>query len=56
MRRRWKRAGTVEDEFELAASVSEQEQVFLSLAAGSLSRETLVRWLEAHVCQTSGPA
>jgi death-on-curing protein len=42
--------------FELAASVSEQEQVFLSLAAGSLSREAFVHWLEAHFCQTSGPA
>jgi len=42
--------------FELVASVSEQEQVFLSLASGSLSREAFVTWLEGHVCQSSGPA
>jgi death-on-curing protein len=42
--------------FELVASVPEQEQVFLSLASGSLSREEFVTWLEGHACQSSGPA
>jgi death-on-curing protein len=42
--------------FEIEASVPEQEQVFLLLAAGSLSREDFVLWLEAHIRQRSGPA
>ena len=42
--------------FEIVASVSEQEEVFLSLAGGSLTREAFVSWLEAHVCQSSCPA
>ena len=42
--------------FEIVAPVSEQEEVFLGLASGSLAREEFVSWLEAHVCQSSGPA
>lgn len=34
---------------EIAADVDEQEQLFLRLAAGEVSRTELVRWLEAHV-------
>lgn len=41
--------------FEIESSVPEQEWVFLSLAGGSLSREDFVLWLEAHICQRSGP-
>jgi death-on-curing protein len=34
---------------ELAAGVDEQEQVFLSLAAGTLSREDFTAWVQAHL-------
>jgi death-on-curing protein len=34
---------------EIAAPVEEQEQVFLSLAAGTMTRDELVAWLERHV-------
>lgn len=34
---------------ELAATVDEQEQIFLSLAAGSLSREEFTTWVEQHL-------
>jgi len=33
---------------EIAASVDEQEQLMLGIASGSLGREQLVAWLEAH--------
>ena len=35
--------------FELSAPVSEQVDLFLALAAGSLSRENFLRWVEAHI-------
>jgi len=35
--------------FEIDAPTDEQEQVVLTLAAGHLSREDLVRWLQSHV-------
>ena len=35
--------------FELDAPVSEQEEIFLSLAAGTISREQLTAWVEEHV-------
>jgi len=41
--------------YELVATVSEQEQVFLSLASGNFTRESLVRWVEAHVFARSRP-
>jgi prophage maintenance system killer protein len=33
---------------ELRASVDEQEQFMLALAAGEVSREALAEWLRAH--------
>jgi death on curing protein len=33
----------------IEASVDEQERLMLDLAAGQLSREQLIRWLESHV-------
>ena len=35
--------------FEISASVTEQEQLILRLAAGELSRDDLVVWVSAHV-------
>ena len=35
--------------FEVAASVDEQEQIMLALAAGTLSREEFTLWLEQHL-------
>lgn len=35
--------------FELAASVDEQEQTFLSLAAGTLTREEFTTWVTQHL-------
>ena len=34
---------------ELVASVDDQEQMFLSLAAGTVSREELTTWVEQHL-------
>lgn len=34
---------------EVTASVDEQEDLFLRLAAGSVSREALAEWVVAHV-------
>lgn len=34
--------------FEIQAEVDEQEQIILSVAAGQLSREEFVAWVEAH--------
>ena len=36
---------------ELRASVDEQEQFMLALAAGNVSREALAEWLRSHVVQ-----
>ncbi len=33
---------------ELTASVDEQERFMLALAAGEISREALIEWLQAH--------
>jgi death-on-curing protein len=38
--------------FELSAHVDEQEQLFLTLAAGGSSREKLQEWLEHHTKPT----
>jgi len=35
--------------FELSASVAEQERMFLSLAAGAVSREEFTTWVEQHL-------
>lgn len=35
--------------FTLSAGVDEQEELFLSLAAGGISREVLADWVEAHL-------
>jgi len=35
--------------FELAATVDEQEQIMLALAAGTLSREEFTIWVEQHL-------
>ena len=34
---------------EIAASVDEQEQVILNLAAGQLEREEFTEWLTTHI-------
>jgi len=39
--------------FEIIASVDEQESTVLQLADGTLSRESLVTWLEKHVTATT---
>jgi death-on-curing protein len=38
---------------ELRASVDEQEQFMLALAAGDVSREALAEWLRAHAVQVN---
>jgi death on curing protein len=38
---------------ELRASVDEQEQFVLALAAGEVSREALSEWLRAHAVQVN---
>lgn len=35
--------------YEIQASVDEQEQIILQLAAGELQREAFTEWLAAHV-------
>jgi len=35
--------------FEMAASVDEQEQVFLKLAAGGLKQDSFAAWVKSHV-------
>lgn len=35
--------------FEINATIDEQEELILALAAGAVSREVLVNWLNAHV-------
>ena len=35
--------------YEIAADVDEQERLFLQLAAGDLSRDALITWVETHV-------
>lgn len=40
--------------YELEASLEEQEQLMLSLAAGDLERSELVRWISEHLVRSSG--
>jgi death-on-curing protein len=40
--------------WELAAAVDEQEQVFLSLAAGGLKRDEFVAWVQSHLQERPG--
>ena len=37
--------------FEIGASVDEQEQIILQLAAGELERKAFTEWLRAHVME-----
>ena len=37
---------------EITADVDEQERMFLALAAGTVTREQLVRWLERSIAPT----
>ena len=39
--------------WELVAGVDEQEQLILRLAAGSLKREELIDWVQAHLQERS---
>lgn len=39
--------------FEIAASIDNAEEVILSLAAGNLPREELVKWVTSHVQRLS---
>jgi len=39
--------------YEIEASVDEQVQIFLDLAAGNLTREAFTNWLKGHVIQTA---
>lgn len=39
--------------YEIEASVDEQEQIFLSLAAGELEREAFAAWVRAHLTERS---
>ncbi len=42
--------------FDLSAPVSEQEELILALAGGSLSREGLLRWVDAHIRPSARPS
>ncbi len=42
--------------FDLSAPVSEQEELILALADGSLSREELLRWVDAHIRPRTRPS
>lgn len=37
--------------FELNASIDDAERVILGVAAGTISRETLVQWIRAHMTE-----
>ena len=37
---------------EIEASVDDQEDLMLKVAAGEITREVLVQWLERHVCDS----
>ena len=39
--------------FEIDASIDEQEELFLNLASGKISREELAEWLEEKIIQKS---
>ena len=40
--------------YEIHASVDEQEQIILQLAAGELDRKAFIEWLGAHVLEREG--
>ena len=40
--------------YELAATVNEQEQVMLQLAAGNLRRKEFTDWLRTHIIERTG--
>ena len=40
--------------YEIAATVDDQETLFLNLAAGEVSREALTAWIAKHVVSHSG--
>jgi len=42
--------------YEIYAEVDEQEQIFLQMAAGELSRENLVKWLNGCMIECNQPA
>jgi len=42
--------------YEIYAEVDEQEQIFLQMAAGELSRENLVKWLNGCMIECDQPA
>ena len=42
--------------FDLSPPVSEQEELMLALAGGSLSREGLLRWVDAHIRPRNRPS
>ena len=42
--------------FDLSAPVSEQEELILAVAGGSLSREELLRWVDAHIHPRTRPS
>jgi death-on-curing protein len=37
---------------EIEASVDDQEDLMLKVAAGEVTREVLVQWLERHICDS----
>jgi len=39
--------------YQVTANVDEQERLFLQLAAGNVSREELVAWIEVHLTKLS---
>ena len=41
---------------DLSPPVSEQEELMLALAGGSLSREGLLRWVDAHIRPRNRPS
>jgi death-on-curing protein len=42
------------NDYEILASVDEQESVMLSLAAGKMSRTSFLEWLNNHINQIIG--
>jgi death-on-curing protein len=40
--------------YEVSASVDEQEQLFLDLAAGKLKRDAFTEWLRGHLVELKG--
>jgi death-on-curing protein len=42
------------NDYEIDASVDEQEQMILQLAAGEVERKAFTEWLRAHVVERTG--